>query len=214
MRRQNKQSDLLHYLDNLPRLPQLSERCSQREIIARAQRGEHEAFAALYALHQRRIYWLCCRMMKGVEEAEDLTQEVFMQVFRKIHTYRGESAFSTWLHRITVNTVLMRLRKRSIFELSVEEPVLDEDDSGQLERFGIEDPTLCASIDRIMLERAIDKLPPGYRLVFVLHDVEGYEHQEIAEFLGCSVGNTKSQLHKARLKLRRLLAMTVASAIA
>lgn len=134
-------------------------------------------------------------------EAEDLAQEAFLQLFRKIGTFRGESAFSTWLHRLVVNVVLMHLRKRGLQQVS-----LDEVDNSQEEpirrEYGNEDLRLLGSVDRIGLERAIAHLPPGYRAVFVLHDVEGYEHNEIAQIMNYSIGNSKSQLHKARLKLR------------
>jgi RNA polymerase sigma-70 factor, ECF subfamily len=134
-------------------------------------------------------------------EAEDLAQEAFLQLFRKIGTFRGESAFSTWLHRLVVNVVLMHLRKRGLQQVS-----LDDVDNSQEEpvrrEYGDEDLRLLGSVDRITLERAIAQLPPGYRAVFVLHDVEGYEHNEIAQIMNYSVGNSKSQLHKARLKLR------------
>ncbi len=143
-------------------------------------------------------------MIGDPSEAEDLTQEAFLQMFRKIGTFRGEAAFSTWLHRLTVNLVLMRLRKKSLRTTSLDEPSQDQDDNRPMQ-VGSNDAELVGSVDRIALERAVDKLPPGYRLVFQLHDVEGYEHQEIAGMVGCSVGNSKSQLHKARLKLRELL---------
>ena len=140
-------------------------------------------------------------MTGNTAEAEDLTQEAFLQLFRKISTFRGESAFSTWLHRLAVNVVLMHLRKKVPQQVS-----LDEVDSSQGEPvkrdYGDNDLRLMGSIDRIGLSRAIADLPPGYRMVFVLHDIEGYEHNEIAEIMSCSVGNSKSQLHKARLKLR------------
>ena len=134
-------------------------------------------------------------------EAEDLAQEAFLQLFRKIGTFRGESAFSTWLHRLVVNVVLMHLRKKGLQQVP-----LDDVDTSQEEpvrrEYGNEDRRLVGSVDRITLERAIAQLPPGYRAVFVLHDVEGYEHNEIAELMNYSIGNSKSQLHKARLKLR------------
>lgn len=140
-------------------------------------------------------------MTGNTAEAEDLTQEAFLQLFRKISTFRGESAFSTWLHRLAVNVVLMHLRKKGLDQIS-----LDETENSQGEPikrdYGDDDRRLVGSIDRIGLSRAIAELPPGYRAVFVLHDVEGYEHNEIAEIMNCSVGNSKSQLHKARLKLR------------
>ena len=158
----------------------------------------------LFEKHKRRVYSLCLRMTGDTAEAEDLTQEAFLQLFRKISTFRGESAFSTWLHRLVVNVVLMRLRKKGIQKVS-----LDEVDNSQEEpvrrEYGEDDRRLLGSIDRIALNSAIDQLPPGYKAIFVLHDVEGYEHNEIAKIMNCSVGNSKSQLHKARLKLRETL---------
>jgi RNA polymerase sigma-70 factor (ECF subfamily) len=133
-------------------------------------------------------------------------QEAFLQLFRKIGTFRGESAFSTWLHRMTVNVVLMRLRKKSLPTDSLEETLEpDAENSGPKRDVGAPDLRLSGAVDRVNLERSVEKLPPGYRTVFVLHDVQGYEHNEIAEIIGCSVGNSKSQLHKARTRLRELL---------
>jgi RNA polymerase sigma-70 factor (ECF subfamily) len=176
----------------------------EAQLIARAQRGDEEAFAALFHAHKRRVYSLCLRMTGAVAEAEDLTQEAFLQLFRKISTFRGEAAFSTWLHRLVVNVVLMHLRKKGLSQVS-----LDDVDASQEEPvkrdYGDDDRRLLGSIDRIVLARAIEALPPGYRMVFILHDVEGYEHNEIAQIMNCSVGNSKSQLHKARLKLREYL---------
>jgi len=179
---------------------------SEKELIRRAQAGDEDSFAALFKLHRRRVYWLCVRLVHDLNDAEDLTQEAFLQVFRKLHTFRGEAAFSTWLHQVTVNVVLMRLRKKHLTEVPLEDTPTGGEE-GEIPVNGIEvaDSTLAGSVDRITLERAIDELPPGYRLVFLLHDVQGYEHREVAEILDCSVGNTKSQLHKARLKLRNLL---------
>ena len=134
-------------------------------------------------------------------EAEDLSQEVFVQVFRKLGTFRGESAFSTWLHRLTVNQVLMYFRKsRSRREQLTEDGELPE----RIVK-GRNALTSSPIIDRLALAEAIVKLAPGYRAVFVLHDVEGLQHLEIANILGCSVGSSKSQLHRARMKMRRLL---------
>lgn len=177
---------------------------AESQLLDRACRGEEEAFAALFEKHKRRVYSLCLRMTGDTAEAEDLTQEAFLQLFRKLSTFRGESAFSTWLHRLVVNVVLMRLRKKGIQKVS-----LDEADNSQEEpvkrEYGEDDRRLLGSIDRIALNDAIGQLPPGYRAVFVLHDVQGYEHNEIARIMNCSVGNSKSQLHKARLKLREAL---------
>jgi len=174
---------------------------SETQLVARAQRGDEEAFTALFEMHKRRVYSLCLRMTGNTAEAEDLTQEAFLQLFRKISTFRGESAFSTWLHRLAVNVVLMHLRKKGLQQVSLDEGDTSQDEPVKRD-FGDNDRRLMGSVDRISLTRAIAELPPGYRTVFVLHDVEGYEHNEIAEIMKCSVGNSKSQLHKARMKLR------------
>jgi len=177
-------------------------------LIERAKKGDAEAFQALYEKHKRRVYSLCLRMTANTAEAEDLTQEAFLQLYRKIGTFRGESAFSTWLHRLSVNVVLMHLRKKSLPVVSLEETTQSTgDDDTPKKDFGAEDIALAGSIDRLRLQKAVDDLPPGYRTIFVLHDVEGYEHNEIATIVGCSIGNSKSQLHKARMKLRDLLKM-------
>ncbi len=173
--------------------------------IANAQQGDGAAFEILYNMHKRRVYSLCLRMLGNVAEAEDLTQEAFLQLHRKIGTFRGDSAFSTWLHRMAVNVVLMHLRKKGLPLVSLEETLEPSQEDGPRKDFGTRDLRLSGSIDRVTLERAVEELPPGYRMVFVLHDVEGYEHNEIAGMLQCSIGNSKSQLHKARMRLRSLL---------
>lgn len=175
------------------------------DVLTRAQGGDHHAFAQLYTLHKRRIYSLCLRMVSNVAEAEDLTQEAFLQLHRKIATFRGDSAFSTWLHRLAINVVLMHLRRKGLSLISLDEAMDPAPDEGPGRSFGAPDLALVGSIDRLALQRAIDDLPAGYRLIFVLHDIEGYEHNEIAAMLDCSIGNSKSQLHKARLKLRDAL---------
>jgi len=166
-----------------------------------AAKGDMKAFEEIYNRHHRRVYSLCLRMLQNTAEAEDLTQEVFIQLYRKIGSFRGDSAFTTWLHRLTVNQVLMHFRKRTVkFEKTTEEgetPV-------QIVP-GTENSGKMPIVDKIALENAIAQLPTGYKNVFVLHDVEGYEHEEVAKILGCSVGTSKSQLHKARLKMRKLL---------
>lgn len=177
---------------------------TEAEAIERAKQGDAEAFEFLYNLHKRRVYSLCLRMTTNTAEAEDLTQEAFLQLFRKIGTFRGESAFSTWLHRMAVNVVLMRLRKKGLPIVPLEDTIETEEETPKKE-LGAEDISLAGSIDRLQLQRSIDALPPGYRSIFVLHDIEGYEHNEIADMVGCSIGNSKSQLHKARMKLRELL---------
>ncbi len=180
---------------------------NEADAIERAKQGDAMAFQALYDRHKRRVYSLCLRMTANTAEAEDLTQEAFLQLYRKIATFRGESAFSTWLHRLSVNVVLMHLRKKSLPVVALEETTQGGDDDTPKKDFGADDLALAGSIDRMQLQRAVNDLPPGYRTIFVLHDVQGYEHNEIAEIVGCSIGNSKSQLHKARMKLRDLLKM-------
>jgi RNA polymerase sigma-70 factor, ECF subfamily len=182
----------------------------EAEAIRLAQQGDAGAFERIYRLHGRRVYALCLRMLGNPAEAEDLTQEAFLQLFRKIATFRGESAFSTWLHRLAVNVVLMKLRKKTLSETPLEDNS-DQEDEGSRPRkeLGAPDLLLTGSIDRVHLERAIDELPPGYKQVFVLHDIQGYEHNEIAGLMHCSIGNSKSQLHKARMRLRELLQETL-----
>jgi len=162
--------------------------------------GDVTAFEEIYRIHHRRVYSQCLRMTRSTVEAEDLTQEVFIQLFRKLKTFRGDSSFTTWLHRLTTNAVLMHFRKSAVrFERTTEggEAVND---------LASERSHRASIVDRISLDEAIRKLSPGYRAVFILHDVEGYEHHQIGEILGCAVGTSKSQLHKARIKLRQLLA--------
>jgi len=178
---------------------------NEAEAIERAKQGDAWAFQQLYDKHKRRVYSLCLRMTANTAEAEDLTQEAFLQLYRKIATFRGESAFSTWLHRLSVNVVLMHLRKKSLPVVSLEETTQGSEEDAPKKDFGAEDLALAGSIDRLQLQKAVDDLPPGYRTIFVLHDIEGYEHNEIAGIVGCSIGNSKSQLHKARMKLRDLL---------
>lgn len=174
------------------------------DLVRRAQQGDPDAFASLFHAHKARIYSICLRMTNNTAEAEDLTQDAFMQVFRKLATFRGDSALSTWLYRIAVNTVLMHFRKKALRQVSLDEPY-NQDARLVKREYGSKDDRLSGCVDRIALTRAIRELPDGYRTIFLLHEVEGYEHQEIAELLDCSVGNSKSQLHKAKLRIRELL---------
>lgn len=166
-----------------------------------ASNGNLAAFELLYRRYHRRTYSLCLRMTNSQTEAEDLTQEVFIQLFRKIGSFRGDSAFSTWLHRLTVNQVLMHFRRRSVKN----EKTSEDGEIPEQIVSGTANPNKMFVLDRLALSQAIGQLPPGYKKVFILHDVEGYEHEEIARMLQLSVGTSKSQLHKARLKLRGLL---------
>jgi RNA polymerase sigma-70 factor (ECF subfamily) len=178
---------------------------SERSLIQRAQLGDEQAFASLYQSHKKRVYSVCLLMTKDMAEAEDLTQEAFLQVFRCVGSFRGDSAFSTWLYRVAVNTVLMKLRRRKAPPLvSLDEPVSPESPSLRRD-VGRADLNLNGAIDRITLRRAMLELPEGCRQIFALHEVEGYQHHEIAKMLDCSVGNSKSQLHKAKMKMRDLL---------
>jgi RNA polymerase sigma-70 factor (ECF subfamily) len=176
-------------------------------LIKQASDGNSDSFQYLYWKYSRRVFAICKRMVNDESIAEDLVQETFLCAFRRLNTFRGDSLFSTWLHRIAVNASLMYLRKTKIDPCakSVELQPQDEDEV-QRDFFTVRDHRLMDTADRIRLERAVGMLPPGYRIMFILHDIEGYEHSEIASIIGCSAGNTKSQLHKARKRLRQLLA--------
>jgi len=174
---------------------------SDFQLAQLAASGDVQSFEELYRRHHRRVYSICLRMLQNPTEAEDLTQDVFVQLFRKIGSFRGDSAFTTWLHRMTVNQVLMHFRKRNV-KL---EKVTEEGETPVQIVMGTENPDKMPIVDRIALQDAMDQLPNGYKNVFLLHDVQGYEHEEVASILGCSVGTSKSQLHKARLKLRKIL---------
>ena len=193
-----------HALQELPTFR--PERSSLCETIRPAQQSDAAAFELIYRLRCSRVYSICLRMLRDPVEAEDITRESFIQLFRKIHTFRGESAFSTWLYRLTVNLVPMRLRKKKLVSTSLDEITgNDEEDDKPRNEIGAADPRLSGLVDRIDLQPAVDQLPDGYRQIFVLYDVLGFDHTEIAEILGCSIGNSKSQLHKARKRLRELL---------
>ena len=180
---------------------------SDFELAKSSAAGDTSAFEELYHRHFRRVFALCLRMMGNPTEAEDMTQDVFVQLFNKIGMFRGESAFTTWLHRMTVNQVLMHFRKKS----TRSELLTDEGETPIQIVQGTANPNSMPVVDRISLERALKQLPVGYRTVFVLHDIEGYEHYEIATMLGIAEGTSKSQLHKARLKLRQLIRQQAAS---
>jgi RNA polymerase sigma-70 factor (ECF subfamily) len=187
----------------LQRLTLASRRRKTDFVLARAAaRGSMTALGELYARHNRRVYGVCLGMMHNSAEAEDLTQEVFIHLLRKIGSFRGESRFTTWLHRLTVNLVLMHFRRR----VRQRHEAVD-DLEGILSSLQRSRQSVSAQIaDRIALDSALEQLSAGCRSVFLLFDVEGYKHDEIAHLLGCSAGTSKSQLHRARIKLRRLLA--------
>lgn len=168
-----------------------------RDAVARAQSGDVEAFEDLYRENVSRVYALCLRMVRDPHRAEELTQESFVRAWQKLRGFRGDSAFSTWLHRLTVNVVLSDARKNA--RVSAREMVSDE-------RIAIEpDAAPAKPGQRLDLESAIAQLPPGARAVFLLHDVEGYRHAEIADQLGIATGTAKAQLHRARRMLREIL---------
>jgi RNA polymerase sigma-70 factor (ECF subfamily) len=164
--------------------------------------GNIRAFELVYKANSELVRRICSRMLRNPIEAEDAAQDVFVQVFLKLHTFRGESALSSWLYRLTTNLVLMRFRKR-VHERPVCE-FLDDDRALNCD-IGTPDLHLTGAVDRVDIQAAIDRLPEGYRAVFVLHDVHGYAHKEIANLFGYSIGNSKCQLHKARRRLRKLL---------
>jgi RNA polymerase sigma-70 factor, ECF subfamily len=169
--------------------------------IQLAAAGDVTAFEEVYQSHCRRVYSLCFRMTRNVSDAEDLTQDVFVQLFRKLKTFRGEASFNTWLHRLTVNAVVMHFRKRTVRA----ERTTKDDTTLEAIEDGKKNDDGTSVLDRISLNEAIWQLPSGYRAVLILHDTQGYEHEEIGKILGCAVGTSKSQLHKARMKLRQLL---------
>jgi RNA polymerase sigma-70 factor (ECF subfamily) len=178
---------------------------TDQELAAQAGAGDARAFEELYRRHNRRVYSLCLRMTQNAAEAEDLTQEVFINLFRKIDMFRGESQFSTWLHRLAVNRVLMHFRKAKSRKDGLTEDGTTPEPA--FESGGGQQRT--PQLDRLALDRALARLPPGYRAVFILHDIEGYEHEEVGRICGIAPGTSKSQLHKARARLRRLLGETV-----
>ena len=190
---------------------------TDQEAIAAIKEGHTEAFEWLYNNHRQRVYSTCLRMLRDRSIAEDLTQESFLYAFRKISAFRSESMFGTWLHRIVVNTVLMHLRHQKIArsnrssECSLNDALPEDDERTYETRMGRQDGKLNSCVDRIALLRAIAQLAPGYRMILILHDIEGYEHGEIATILDCSIGTSKSQLHKARMRLRQLLPAWCAS---
>jgi len=177
----------------------------ERDLVRRAQRGDEAAFEQLFETHKRRVYAICLRATRSAADAEDLTQDAFLKVFKGIAGFRGESTFSTWLHRLVMNEVLMHLRKRRMTQLSIDEEFTNVQGELVKMEYGKADGRLSGCVDRITLNRALAQLPSGYRTAFLLYDVEGYKHNEIARMMNWSVGNSKSQLFKARRKLRAWL---------
>lgn len=184
---------------------------SEADAIAGAKSGDGECFEFLYRLYKRRVYSLCLRMTGNISRAEDLTQDVFLQLYRKMVTLRGDSTSACWLHRLTFDIVLMHLRNRGLLKVSLDETLEPTEEIGAIKDFRSKDQILAGSERPLILERAIESLSPGRRIIFVLHDVEGYEHNQIAKMMGCSTGTSQSQLHKARMKLRGVLNITRAN---
>jgi RNA polymerase sigma-70 factor, ECF subfamily len=183
----------------------LQAKSSQEAMLARARAGDPDAFLEIYSLHKRRVFSICIRMVHDFSLAEDLTQETFFQLHRKLATFRFESAFTTWLHRITVNIVLMHLRKRVLPLVSLDHAMTNIREEQVMRSFGACDLRQVGVVDRLTIDRAIAALAPGYRTVYILHDVQGLQHREIASIQGCTLGTSKSQLHKARRALRDAL---------
>ena len=179
---------------------------SDADLVLSAQQGDADAFAALFNAHKAKVYSICLRMTRNSAEAEDLAQDVFLHVFRKLDTFRRDSAFSTWLYRVTVNAVLMHFRKKTLCHHSLDEPV-NHASGARVREYGKVDDELGGVVDRITLTRAMRELPLGYRKIFVMHEVKGYEHHDIARLLRCSIGTSKSQLHKAKARIRELLGL-------
>jgi RNA polymerase sigma-70 factor (ECF subfamily) len=181
----------------------------QSDAVSRAQVGDEDAFSELYAKNKKHVFSICLRMVRDFSLAEDLTQDTFLQVHRKLASFRGDAVFSTWLHRLAVNTVLMHLRKRALAVVSLDHLMESVPEERAGRSFGTRDLTQAGVIDRLAIEGAIETMAPGYRIVFLLHDIHGFDHGEIASMLECTCGNTKSQLHKARRAMRGALTAAV-----
>jgi RNA polymerase sigma-70 factor (ECF subfamily) len=173
-------------------------RADERALVARAQAGDLEAFEALYRANRGRVYALCYRMAGEATLAEELAQDVFVRAWQRLGSFRGESAFSSWLHPLTVNVALSERRSRRRRTARV----MSTDDPAAFERPETPKTGPEAGVD---LDRALETLPAGARAVFVLHDVEGYKHEEIARMTGVATGTSKAQLHRARRLLREAL---------
>ncbi len=184
---------------------------SDQVMVSRAQAGDHDAFSELYLKNKRRVLSICMRMVRDSTLAEDLMQETFLQAYRKIALFRGDSVFSTWLHRLAVNTVLMHLRKRVMSLVSLDHLTANIPEEHAGRGFGTRDLAQAGAVDRLAIDRAVAALAPGYRSIYLLHDVQGFDHSEIASMLNCTCGTTKSQLHKARRVLRKALSSNARS---
>ena len=167
------------------------------DIVRRSQAGDVKAFEELYREHEGRVFAVCLRMIANTSRAEELTQDVFVRVWEMLGTFRGESAFSSWLHRVAVNVVLVNIRSQQRYQ----QRVTTVDDLESYDR----ENSLSRPGESIDLETAMTRLPKQARAIFVLHDIEGYRHEEIAKSMGLAVGTTKAQLHRARKLLREVL---------
>jgi RNA polymerase sigma-70 factor (ECF subfamily) len=185
-----------------PSNPTDTDRHTETALVERCRRGEPGAFEELYRRHASRIYGLVCRMTGSTSDGEDLLQEVFLLVHRKLGSFKGESSLGTWIYRLATNCCLDFLRSRQHRQQQRTTETIDD-------VLPIRAGAAPFRVDRLDLERAILQLPAGYRAAFVLHDVEGFDHAEVAAQLGIAEGTSKSQVHKARLKIRELLAARV-----
>lgn len=176
----------------------------QEEMIVRARQGDREALAEMYRSYRDNVYRICLRMVRNPSDAEDLTQETFLRVIKKIHTFRGDSQFSTWLYRVTKNVALMQLRKPKCATLRTDD-ARDRDEMIDLANRASRPETDSRAADGVLLEVAIQQLPSGYGKVLVLHDVLGYRHTEISKMTGITANNSKSRLCRARRMLRGVL---------
>ena len=185
-------------------------RPADTDLVARCRRGDAGAFEELYRQHAARLYNLAYRMLGNAADAEDLLQEIFLLAHRKLGSFRGQSALGTWLYRLATNQCLDHLRSKAVRTAQVTASLAEETPHGR--RFEPAAPP-GPSVTSLDLERAIAQLPEGCRAAFVLHDVEGLEHQEVADVLGIAEGTSKSQVHKARRRLRQALQQTARPAI-
>lgn len=181
--------------------PLPANRTAEQALVQRCLAGDLGAFEELYKAHAARLYSLACRMVGNQSDAEDLLQEIFLAAHRKLESFRGESALGTWLYRLAANQCLDFLRSRAARSSQLTDALDDERAIPETAGRGLAERT----VTKMDLERALAQLPDGCRAAFVLHDVEGLEHREVAEALGIAEGTSKSQVHKARLRLRALL---------
>lgn len=176
-------------------------RAEDMALVERCRRGDLAAFEELYRAHAGKLFSVACRLLGNAADAEDLLQEIFLSAHRKLEGFRGESALGTWLYRLATNHCLDHLRSRAARMNQVTDALDDEPSMANVGSRGLAEQT----VTKMDLERALARLPEGCRAAFVLHDVEGLEHREVAEALGIAEGTSKSQVHKARHRLRALL---------